>query len=162
MDAAAVNATRWALFTRLKDSGLPIEAGSGGKTKFNRSLQGYPKAHWIDAACVGQTGEAVILNPNLIPLVARATGHGCRQVTRTDRFGFPRQAAKAGGSAFGFRTGDMVRAVVPKGKHVGVHVGKVAIRATGSFDVLKKIGRAGGISYKHCQIIHRRDGYVYF
>jgi hypothetical protein len=34
-DAAAVNATRWALFNRLKGIDLPIETGSGGLTKFN-------------------------------------------------------------------------------------------------------------------------------
>ena len=29
-DAAAVNATRWNLFERLKRTGLPVETGSGG------------------------------------------------------------------------------------------------------------------------------------
>ena len=51
-DAAAVNTTRWALYERLKQEGLPIECGSGGLTKFNRTQRGLPKAHWIDAACV--------------------------------------------------------------------------------------------------------------
>jgi hypothetical protein len=32
-DAAAVNATRWALFHVLQCFGLPIEAASGGRTK---------------------------------------------------------------------------------------------------------------------------------
>src|SRR5215467_3596034 len=53
-DAAAVNTTRWALLNRLKGAGLPIETGSGGLTKFNRTRRGLPKAHWIDAACVGE------------------------------------------------------------------------------------------------------------
>jgi len=52
-DAAAVNATRWALFNRLKALDLPIETGSGGLTKFNRTKRGLPKTHWVDAACVG-------------------------------------------------------------------------------------------------------------
>ena len=47
-DAAAVNATRWALFRVLKDTGLPVETGSGGLTKFNRSQQNLAKTHWID------------------------------------------------------------------------------------------------------------------
>ena len=51
-DAAAVNSIRWALFERLKACGLPVEIGSGGRTKFNRTTRGLPKAHWIDAACV--------------------------------------------------------------------------------------------------------------
>jgi hypothetical protein len=36
-DAAAVNTTRFALLNALKETGLPIETGSGGLTKFNRS-----------------------------------------------------------------------------------------------------------------------------
>ena len=51
-DAAAVNSTRWALYTRLKQEGYPLESGSGGLTKYNRTERGLPKAHWIDAACV--------------------------------------------------------------------------------------------------------------
>ena len=35
-DAAAVNATRWALYERLKATGLPVETGTGGRTKWNR------------------------------------------------------------------------------------------------------------------------------
>ena len=44
-DAAAVNATRWALYARLQLSGLPVEVGTGGRTKFNRTTQGYAKTH---------------------------------------------------------------------------------------------------------------------
>jgi len=51
-DAAAVNATRWALYERLKKTGLLVEVGTGGRTKFNRVTQGLDKQHWIDAACV--------------------------------------------------------------------------------------------------------------
>jgi len=32
-DATAVNSTRWALFNRLKETGLPVSTGSGGLTK---------------------------------------------------------------------------------------------------------------------------------
>src|SRR5262249_16283712 len=52
-DAAAVNATRWALFQRLKATGLPLETGTGGRTKWNRTQRDLPKTHWLDAACVG-------------------------------------------------------------------------------------------------------------
>ena len=41
-DAAAMNATRWSP-TRLKEIGLPVECGSGGLTKFNRSTRDLPK-----------------------------------------------------------------------------------------------------------------------
>src|SRR5262249_30252531 len=51
--AAAVNTTRWALYHHLQATGLPMEAGTGGRTKWHRTVQGLPKAHWLDAACVG-------------------------------------------------------------------------------------------------------------
>ncbi|HKK91149.1 MAG TPA: RNA-guided endonuclease IscB [Desulfobacteraceae bacterium] len=51
-DAAAVNATRWDLYHTLTRTGLPVEVGSGGRTKFNRTQRGLPKTHWLDAACV--------------------------------------------------------------------------------------------------------------
>jgi len=159
-DAAAVNATRWALFDRLKETGLPVEVGSGGRTKFNRSLQNYPKQHWIDAACVGISGEQVVISDSLLPLLIKATGHGCRQVTRTDRFGFPRQTAKKGGSVFGFQTGDTVKAVVPSGKYQGTHLGRVAVRERGSFVISTVTGKAE-TSYKNCSLIQRKDGYSY-
>jgi 5-methylcytosine-specific restriction endonuclease McrA len=53
-DAAAVNSTRWALFGALKATGLPVECGSGGRTKWNRVQLGLPKTHALDAACVGR------------------------------------------------------------------------------------------------------------
>ena len=160
-DAAAVNSTRWALLEALKATALPVETGSGGRTKFNRTTQGYPKAHWIDAACVGVSGTDVAIAEKLMPLIAKTTGHGCRQVTRTDRFGFPRQAAKKGGSVFGFQTGDMVRAIVPAGKKIGNHIGKVAVRETGYFNIQTENGCVQGINHKHCALIHSKDGYSY-
>src|SRR5262249_26173572 len=75
-DAAAVNATRWALFKRLKALDLPIETGSGGLTKFNRARRGLPKAHWIDAACVVRETPEKLDVVNVQPLRIKATGHG--------------------------------------------------------------------------------------
>ncbi|HEX3643268.1 MAG TPA: RNA-guided endonuclease IscB, partial [Ktedonobacteraceae bacterium] len=54
-DAAAVNTTRWELFRRLEALGLPIECGSGGLTKYNRTTRELPKTHWLDAVCVGKS-----------------------------------------------------------------------------------------------------------
>ena len=51
-DASAVNATRWALFRSLTQTGLPVEQASGGLTKWNRTRFGLPKTHSLDAACV--------------------------------------------------------------------------------------------------------------
>jgi 5-methylcytosine-specific restriction endonuclease McrA len=156
-DAAAVNATRWRLYERLKGTGLSITCSSGGRTKFNRTQQAYPKAHWIDAACVSETGEHVQLDPAMVVLVIRAMGHGSRQMCRMDRYGFPRTSAKAQKRVHGFQTGDLVRAVVPRGKHQGTHVGRVAVRTSGSF----RVGTRDGISARYCASVQRADGYDY-
>ena len=114
-DAAAVNATRWALFNRLKLTGLSVEAGTGGRTKFNRISQGYPKAHWIDAACVGESGESVAVTTDQIILSIKAMGHGSRQMCRTNKYGFPARHRLRQKRHFGFQTGHIVKAIVPTG-----------------------------------------------
>jgi 5-methylcytosine-specific restriction endonuclease McrA len=159
-DAAAVNATRWALFERLKLTSLPIEAGTGGRTKFNRLRQGYPKAHWIDAACVGESGGSVVLNPGQVVLLIKATGHGSRQMCRTDEYGFPIRHRLRQKRHFGFQTGNMVKAIVTTGKYAGTYVGRVACRATGYFDVATPTEKAT-VSHKHLKTLHHSDGYTY-
>jgi hypothetical protein len=54
---------------------------------------------------------------------------------RVDKYGFPRTKAKQFKRVHGFQTGDIVKAIVPAGKYAGTHVGRVAIRAKGSFRV---------------------------
>lgn len=156
-DAAAVNATRWAVWRMFDSTSLPVEVGTGGRTKFNRTKQDYPKAHWIDAACVGQSGATVHLDPEHQPLRIKAVGRGSRQMCRMDKYGFPRTKPKAQKRVRGFQTGDMVKAVVPSGKKAGVHVGAVAVRSSGSF----RIGKVDGVGWKYCQILHQSDGYSY-
>jgi len=160
-DAAAVNSTRWKLYQALQQSGMPVEVGSGGRTKFNRSRLGLPKDHWIDAACVGASTPPWLHIGKITPLVITATGHGSRQMCRMDKYGFPRTSAKGSKQVFGFQTGDMVRAVVTSGSKVGTYVGKVAVRSRGSFNITTDTGTVQGIGYKHCRIIHHADGYAY-
>ncbi len=158
-DAAAVNTTRWALFQALDATGLPVECGSGGRTKWNRTRLGVPKAHALDAACVGAvealTGWAA---PSL---TIKSTGRGAYQRTRLDAYGFPRGYLMREKSAFGFSTGDIVRAEVPSGKRAGVHVGRVAIRKRGSFNIQTPAGTVTDISHRHCRLLSRADGYGY-
>jgi hypothetical protein len=159
-DAASVNSTRWALFGVLKETGLPIETGSGGLTKFNRSQQKLEKTHWNDAACVGKSTP--ILNiKGVKPLLITANGHGTRQMCGTDKFGIPCRHRTKKQIHFGFQTGDIIKSVVTSGKKVGEYVGRVLCRATGSFDIATKAGRISGISYKYCSAIHKKDGYAY-
>jgi hypothetical protein len=118
-----------------------------------------PKAHWIDAACVGHNTPEKLDTTNIKPLLVKAVGHNSRQMCRMDKYGFPRTSAKASRTVKGFRTGDLVKAVVPKGKKQGVHVGKVAVRSSGSFNIVTAQGTVQGISYRHCRSLHRADGY---
>jgi 5-methylcytosine-specific restriction endonuclease McrA len=159
-DAAAVNTTRFALLNTLKETGLPIERGSGGLTKFNRSQQKLEKTHWLDAACVGESTP--ILNiKGVKPLLITANGHGTRQMAGTDKFGFPTRHRTNKQIHYGFSTGDIVKAVVTNGKKVGEYLGRVLCRATGSFDIVTSSGRVAGISHKYCSATHKKDGYSY-
>ena len=157
--AAAVNATRRVLFEALRRTGLPVAGASGGRTKFNRTRLGIPKSHALDAACVGETPA---LKGWRQPVLAiRAMGRGAYARTRVDRSGFPVGYLMAEKSVRGFRTGDIVRATVPSGKRRGVHVGRVAVRRTGSFNVQTARGTVQGISHRHCRVVQRADGYGY-
>ena len=157
-DAAAVNATRYAVGGVVKRLIPDTQFWSGGRTKKNRSDQGYHKDHWIDAACIGDKGGMVRLQCSTV-LVANAKGHGSRQMCRMDKYGFPRTSAKTTSVVHGFKTGDMVTASVPTGKKQGVHVGRVAVRSSGSFNIQTKTCVVQGISHKHCRILQRSDGY---
>jgi 5-methylcytosine-specific restriction endonuclease McrA len=158
-DAAAVNSTRWALFDRLKLTGLPVFTGSGGLTKFNRTKLGLPKTHWLDAACVGVVETLKVLTDR--PLLIKSQGHGNRQMCGTDKYGFPTRHRTNKKVHFGFQTGDLVRAVVTFGTRIGEYVGRIAVRSSGSFNISTKLGLVQGIGHKYCQIIHRKDGYNY-
>ena len=160
-DVAAVNATRYATGNVLKDFCLPITFSSGGRTKFNRVKLGYSKDHWIDAACVGESGAQVLISPAITPLIITAKGRGSRQKCRMNQYGFPRTGPKKQKRVKGFQTGDIVKAVVTKGKKIGTYIGRVAVRASGSFDIGIGKKKVSGISYKYCQLIQRVDGYEY-
>jgi hypothetical protein len=149
------------LFERLKATGLPVECGSGGRTKFNRVSRGLQKAHWLDAACVGASTPPVLLVSQIKPLRIKATGHGSRQMCLMNKFGFVRTGPKEAKKMKGFQTGDMVRAVVTKGKKIGTYVGKVAVRSSGSFNMTTKAGMIKDVSYRFCTTLHKSDGYSY-
>ncbi len=159
-DAAAVNSTRGALVKALQATGLPVETASGGCTKFNRSRLGIPKTHALDAVCVGDIEQ--VISWQRPTLQVKCTGRGSYQRTRLDKYGFPRGYLMRAKRVKGFATGDLVRADVPSGKKAGVHQGRVAVRATGSFNIQTSAEVVQGISHKHCQRVQRADGYGYF
>jgi 5-methylcytosine-specific restriction endonuclease McrA len=156
-DAAAVNATRHALYRAFLETGIPVTTSTGGQTKYNRVQQNYPKAHWIDAACTGNSGDDVELDPHQTILQVTATGRGSRQMTLPDKHGFPRTKAKSVKAVHGFRTGDIVYARVLTGKKQGNYTGRVAIRKSGNF----RVGKVDDIPWRYCTLLQYTDGYSY-
>ena len=99
---AAVKSTRWALFNRLKETGLPVVTASGGLTKFNRTRLELPKTHWLDVACVGQVESLEVLTHK--PLLIKSTGHPTRQIGYTDKLRFASRYVPRNKSVHGFQT----------------------------------------------------------
>ena len=156
-DATAVNATRWALYERLTATGMPVELGTGGQTKFNRSRQGLDKHHWIDAACVGASTPSVLQVERVSPLIIKATGYGCRQMCLMNESGFPRTKAKVRHKSYrGYATGDMVKAIIPSGLNKGTHEGRIAIRFRPCFHL-----KHFDVHPKYLKTVQRNDGYLY-
>lgn len=159
--AAAVNATRWHLFEQLQATGLPVEVGSGGPTKYNRSRQNLPKTHWLDAACIGASTPQVLRVAQVVPLLIEASGRGHRRMMLVNKHGFPRGLRSRQKRYFGYQTGDLVRAVVRQGARRGTHVGRVAIKASGYFTIQTKRGKVADVAHRSCTLVQRTDGYHY-
>ncbi|MCP4107413.1 MAG: HNH endonuclease [Desulfobacteraceae bacterium] len=152
-DAAAVNSTRRELFRRLEAFGLPVEAGSGGLTKFNRIKRKLEKSHWADAACVGKSTPEHLKTDGIKPLVIRAKGQGGRQKAVLNKYGQPKQHRPLK-PIFGWRTGDIAE--------YGRKLVRVTPRTTGSFDLTPvKGGKIFSRNYKKLKRVHMNDGYQY-
>jgi 5-methylcytosine-specific restriction endonuclease McrA len=155
-DAAAVNATRFRLVEELRALGLPVGTWTGGRTRWNRERFGLQKTHCLDALAVGNL--AGVDQGTLRILCISATGRGSHCRTNVDESGFPRGYLTRQKRLRGFATGDLVRAEVPPPrKTAGIHVGRVAVRVTGSF----RVGKVDGINAKYCRLLQRADGYRY-
>jgi 5-methylcytosine-specific restriction endonuclease McrA len=161
-DAAAVNATRWRLWEDLCASGHPVEAGTGGRTAWNRKRQDLAKEHWIDAACVGASTPERLVFATERPLQITCIGRGTRQVVRVDKYGFQRAKAGRIKRAYGFSTGDHVRLVQPRGKYAGTWSGTVAgIRERGDHDMKTHCGKTITSKWSNYRLLQRADGYAY-
>ena len=149
------------LYERLQVLGLPLEAGTGGRTKWNRTTKGLPKTHWLDAVCVGASTPSTLDIREVRPLFITANGYGSSQKCNVNTIGFPCSKPKGARKVKGFQTGDLVRALVTTGKKQGQYVGRVLVRASGSFDITTSSGRIQGIHHRFCTPVHLRDGYGY-
>lgn len=155
-DAAVMNAVRYKIDDYLTELGLNPEQSPGWVTKRHRLDQHYRKDHWIDAACVGTSGKVVYITPAHKCLTVKCMGHGSRQMCQMNKYGNPRSAPKTTSTINGFKTGDLVRAVVPGGVHRGIHVGRVVVKKSSWF----KMGKAT-IHVKNITLLQKDDGFRY-
>jgi len=156
-DATAVNATRWKLKEELECFGLPVELSSGGRTKFNRTQQGYKKDHWLDAACVGSSGESVSLG-GIKPLQIKAMGRGDRKVV-----GIPLKSTKPKvRSVGGFKTGCLAILNMPRGKYQGQWIGRICnLRDSNQSLAMKTSLGECWTKVKNFTLLQHSDGYEY-
>ncbi|MBK1642150.1 HNH endonuclease [Chromatium okenii] len=156
-DAAAVNATRWALYHVLEATGLPVEVASGGRTKFNRKQLGWDKAHWLDAAAVGAVGALWLATEK--PLSVTCTGQGGRQKSIFDRYGQPKRNQQGAAQirplkpVHGWKTGDLAR--------FDGHIYRVTPRQNGSFALSAQGQKPFSRPRHRLQRVQRADGYSY-
>ena len=136
-----------------------VSTGEGWETYSNRKELKLRKEHYYDAMCIGDNYKYKILTNRVLEV--KAQGRGSRQMCRMDRFGFPRTQAKGSKIVNGFQTGDIVKAVVTKGKKIGTYLGKVAVRVSGNFNITTNRATIQGISHKYCKTIQKGDGYAY-
>lgn len=188
-DAAAVNSSRKMTLSLVSDL-LTTSTDSGAKTKMNRQQQNIDKAHWTDAACVGDVPK-LIFKVNQ-PLLVKCGGHGTRQDIRVNKYGFPvGWRNKQGSGFFGFKSGDMAVVEIPylewsyvpkakptkkeanrvvwgmtnkkltPNKRYGRYFGVVACRASGSFNLSTPEGTVEDVNYRYFKKVHMSDGYRY-
>jgi hypothetical protein len=61
-------------------------------------------------------------------------------------------------SVHGFATGDMIRALVPSGKKQSDYAARVAVRASGYFNLQLATSVVQGVSHKYCRLLQRGNG----
>lgn len=155
-DAAAVNATRYALCDALSVLGIPITTWSGGRTRWNRARFGIPKTHCLDALCVGSLAEVEKGRHHAFQITAK--GRGQYRRTNVNEYGFPVSYLMRHKQVMGFKTGDRVVAVVPEGfAAYGTHIGRIAVRANKHF----RMGKVQSIPARFCRKLQLADGYDY-
>jgi len=156
-DTEWVNTTRWALYRALRATGLPVTDGAtwaGGCIRWKRCRWVWPETR-TEALCVGDI-TGMISDPTSLTVV-KGTGRGKYSRTTSDRVGLPPTSLPWINTVHGFATGDLVRAVIPKGKYTVVHVGRVAVRSRGMFRVTTVTGTNRALHRRHCTIIQRAD-----
>ncbi|ADL12612.1 RNA-guided endonuclease IscB [Acetohalobium arabaticum] len=162
-DAGRVNSYRYKLLDQLKSICSNIETSTGAKTKYNRNqVAELEKTHYFDALCVGTAKQEYSFQKGFKVLSIKATGRGTRQRTLLDKYGFPRAYRSRNKYVDNFKTGDLVKAVIPKGKNKGVYFARVSTRKSGYFRLDCFNGsKVDGVNSKYLNLLQRGAGYSY-
>ena len=159
-DAAIVQLTRNYMIKEVTKLVSDTTLHDAWLTKYNRDSLGLPKQHYYDALSVGEIPSKLnFLTDKILQISAK--GRGSRQMCSMDKYGFPRTKPKGSKLVKGFQTGDIVKAIVPKGLKQGIYLGRVIIKSSGAFKIAYNNCIVDGIRYKYCRFIQRGDGYSY-
>ncbi|NEQ80209.1 MAG: HNH endonuclease [Moorea sp. SIO2I5] len=151
-DAAAVNATRNKLVKVLWNI-KPLITGTGAQTKYNRIKLGFPKEHWVDAACVGDI-EILELRTNQ-PLLVTCKGQGGRQKAALNKYGYPIRHNPLK-PIKGWCSGDIAKNILTG------EFGRVNPRSkSNSFNYTVPGKKAISLHVKNLTRVHKKDGYTY-
>lgn len=162
-DTAIINATRWKIYDVLKETGLNIEVGTGGLTKYNRTNLKLPKTHYYDACAIGISTPTELNFKTDEVLIIKAMGRGVRQRSVIDKYGFPRGHKENTKVRNGLMTGDFAKIVVPKAKGKGTHFKRITVwggKGTGTISFTVN-GEKLGKSHKYAKKLQGNDGYDY-
>ena len=140
-----------------------LEVTTGGRTKYNRHVLGVRKDHHLDAMCMGAyVPEGGYKDAGQPCLYITAKGRGSRFRGNVNSCGIITTKYKDRAKRFmGFQTGDIVRAVVPGGRHEGRHAGRVTIRKRPSFRLRTTEGKVFDVNPRHLKLLQPADGYAY-
>ena len=95
-------------------------------------------------------------------LYAKATGRGTRFRGQCNDCGIITVKYKDNSKRkFGFQTGDIVHLDKQKGKDMGQYTGRVAVRSSGSFDLIRKGCKRINANHKYFKVMQYSDGYEY-
>ncbi len=62
---------------------------------------------------------------------------------------------------FGFQTGDLVEAVIPRGKYLGTWIGRATVKARGQIVIATGTGINRKTSHQYCRVLQRGDSWQY-
>ncbi|MCK7582403.1 MAG: RNA-guided endonuclease IscB [Chromatiales bacterium] len=159
-DAAAVNATRWALFERAQDHGparsRPARAGAPSSIArawtSPKPMPSMPPVSAPSIRCTTGTARSwPSAPPDAAPTAARARS--------TTAFRAAISCAKSASMASRPAIGCAPRC--PRARRPACMSGAWPCGAPGSFNIQTPGGTVEGISYRHCRVLQRADGYGY-